>query len=440
MPAVAPVPRALDTRPVLRARGAPPAAVTTAALERKRAFAAALAAALARAPGDDDGEDHIPAGGAARPEWLATPKDATGAPRPVDAYSPTLASAGLDAFDPSSLAVGETQLEPFPKFTRQFWRLKASLMDCVVMCRHGSFYNMFDVDSEVGAGVGLRISGKPARFMQKVGCHKDHFDAWAAKLLGQGYAVARVEETARREERRHSCARRRKVFEGLNPGRTKPKADAKGGIIEREVSAIYTPALDRGLTREDAARFLLALAEVPVRVDPLGGAHGGAVEIGVALVDADAGEIVVGGFVDSPARDALAALLAVFEPREVIASRTRTNKGSLTAPTLAALRRRAADLPDGCAFRFVERMVARNVPRISRRRIPSPRWRTSEASTQLCEPRRCRRRCETRARSPSRLWRTPFVTWRGLGPPPRRSAREGSESCSWVRRSRRPTR
>ena len=35
--------------------------------------------------------------------------------------------------------------------------------------------------------------------MQKVGCHKDHFDAWAAKLLGQGYAVARVEETSRRE-------------------------------------------------------------------------------------------------------------------------------------------------------------------------------------------------------------------------------------------------
>ena len=338
----------------------PPAAATAGALERKRAFAAALAAALARAPGDDDGEDHIPAGGAARPEWLANPKDATGAPRPTDAYSPTLASAGLDAFEPSSLAVGETQLEPFPKFTRQFWRLKASLMDCVVMCRHGSFYNMFDVDSEVGAGVGLRISGKPARFMQKVGCHKDHFDAWAGKLLGQGYAVARVEETARREG--GGTAGGAKGAEGAKGAKGSSKGakgaegakGSKGGIIEREVSAIYTPALDRGLTREEAARFLLALAEVPVRVDEAG-ADEGAVEIGVALVDADAGEIVVGGFVDSPARDALATLLAVFEPREVIASRTRTNKGSLSARTLAALRRRAADLPDGCAFRFVER-------------------------------------------------------------------------------------
>ena len=136
---------------------------------------------------------------------------------------------------------------------------------------------------------GLRISGKPARFMQKVGCHKDHFDAWAAKLLGQGYAVARVEETSRRE--------------GGAPVKDKDGGagkvtDTKGGsgsIIEREVSEIYTPALDRGLTREEGARYLLALAELPIEDDG-GGAEGGAVEIGVALVDADVGEIVVGGF------------------------------------------------------------------------------------------------------------------------------------------------
>ena len=36
-------------------------------------------------------------------------------------------------------------------------------------------------------------------------------------------------------------------------------------------------------------------------------------------------------------------------------SRTRVGEGSLSAPTLAALRRRSADLPEGCAFRFVER-------------------------------------------------------------------------------------
>ena len=344
----------------------PPAAVAPENLERKRAFAAALAAAMAQTPGDGDGDDTIPAGGATRPDWLVSPTDAAGAPRPVKAYSPTLATAGLDAFDPASLRVTPDQLEKLPKFTAQFWRLKASLMDCVIVCRHGSFYNMFDVDSDVGVGIGeflltrvrairltsacvftgLRISGKPARFMQKVGWHKDHFDAWAAKLLGQGYAVARVEETSRRE--------------GGVPGKDKDGGAGKGtkggsgSIIEREVSEIYTPALDRGLTREEGARYLLALAELPIE-DGGGGAEGGAVEIGVALVDPDVGEIVVGGFRDSPARDALATLLAVFEPREIVTSSTRAGEGSLSAPTLAALRRRSADLPEGCAFRFVER-------------------------------------------------------------------------------------
>ena len=132
----------------------PPAAAAPENLERKRAFAAALAAAMAQTPGDGDGDDSIPAGGATRPDWLVSPTDAAGAPRPVKAYSPTLATAGLDAFDPASLRVTPDQLTKLPKFTAQFWRLKASLMDCVIVCRHGSFYNMFDVDSDVGVGIG----------------------------------------------------------------------------------------------------------------------------------------------------------------------------------------------------------------------------------------------------------------------------------------------
>jgi hypothetical protein len=132
----------------------PPAAAAPENLERKRAFAAALAAAMAQTPGDGDGDDSIPAGGATRPDWLVSLTDAAGAPRPVHAYKPTLATAGLDTFDPASLRVTPDQLTKLPKFTAQFWRLKASLMDCVIVCRHGSFYNMFDVDSDVGVGIG----------------------------------------------------------------------------------------------------------------------------------------------------------------------------------------------------------------------------------------------------------------------------------------------
>jgi DNA mismatch repair protein MSH6 len=290
----------------------PPASSPT----RKRRFAAALEAAF------DDGGG---AGAAAttrgppsassktRPSWLLHPRDAAGNPRPATPTSPELCDALrlARAHDPATLTISEGDLRSLPNFTRQFWETKRSLMDVVVMCRHGTFYNMFDVDSDVGIDVGLNVSGKPCAFMQKVGCHHDVFDAWARKVLARGWAVARVEETDEKD------------------------AD-RGGIIRREVTEILTPALDRGLLRDDAASCLLALAEAPwpreddasMSIDAGDGGGGGGggdadVEIGVAMIDAAVGEIILGSFVDGPSRDVLAALLARVEPREVIVSVTR---------------------------------------------------------------------------------------------------------------------
>lgn len=59
-------------------------------------------------------------------------------------------------------------------------------MDLVLFVRHGSFYNLFDVDADVGLRVGLNLSGPPAANMWKVGCSKDHFATWAAKVRGWG--------------------------------------------------------------------------------------------------------------------------------------------------------------------------------------------------------------------------------------------------------------
>ena len=196
------------------------------------------------------------------------------------------------------------------------------------MCRHGTFYNMFDVDSDVGIDVGLNISGKACAFMQKVGCHHEVFDAWARKVLARGWAVARVEETDEKD------------------------AD-RGGIIRREVTEILTPALDRGLLRDDAASYLLALAEAPW--PPEDDEDGdGDVQIGVTMIDAAVGEIILGSFVDGPSRDVLAALLARVEPREVIVSVTR-RRGKASDATLAALTKHGRERRDACAFRRVER-------------------------------------------------------------------------------------
>ena len=311
--------------------GAAPPPPTRSPLSLKRRFAAALDDAFAVT-------DTVAASASAsaRPDWLVRPVDDAGFRRPSGAHRPTLEDAlSTLTFDAATLRVFPSELARLGAFARQFWSVKSRLMDCAVMCRHGSFYNLFDVDSEIGLGVGLRLSGRPAAFMQKVGCHRDHFDAWAAKLLGQGHAVARVEETG----------------------------DRADGILRREVVEILTPALDRGLLRDDGARRLLALAEIQ-------GPTPGDVVFGVAVVDAASGDVALGDFVDGPSRDALASFLAVVEPREVLVSRSRP-EGAVSRESLAAMRhharRDAADDPDAIpvALRVIERGVAPS-PRFSR--------------------------------------------------------------------------
>jgi hypothetical protein len=75
-------------------------------------------------------------------------------------------------------------------------------MDLVLFVRHGSFYNLFDADADVGLRVGLNLSGPPAANMWKVGCFKDHFAVWAAKV-GLG-CVARLGRGVERSEERVS--------------------------------------------------------------------------------------------------------------------------------------------------------------------------------------------------------------------------------------------
>lgn len=42
----------------------------------------------------------------------------------------------------------------------QYWSIKCRAMDLVLFVRHGSFYNLFDSDADLGMRVGLNISGR----------------------------------------------------------------------------------------------------------------------------------------------------------------------------------------------------------------------------------------------------------------------------------------
>ena len=262
--------------------------------------------------------------------------------RPVDAWGRARGRGGLDAamyrlsnamddgrFDPSSLRIEDGDFSKINgEFAKQFWRIKMQLMDCVVMVKHGSFYNMFDVDADAGKAVGLQQTGTNSGFMRKVGCRAESFDTWAARLLARGYTVARVEQMS--------------------------EAARETSVMKRECCEILTPSLDRGLTNNERANFFITIAGSSVK-----SLHS-CDYLGVCAVDADSGTAALG--VVTP--QDLHTVLVQYEPREVVISEQLSDDAR---KMLVSYVREGGDATD-CVLRVIERGKVKN-PSIERSNI-----------------------------------------------------------------------
>jgi hypothetical protein len=252
-------------------------------------------------------------------------------------------SRALDeAYDPSTLFLGDALTDGSLKgFAAQFWAFKSTHMDCVVMVKHGSFYNMFDVDADAGMAVGLRLTGTNTGFMRKVGCRAESFEEWARRLLAQGYTVARVEQMDE-----------------------KTAAKAANGVMRRECCEILTPALDRGLLQSGQANYFMTLAD---SVD-------GGGEVAVCAIDAESGCAVLG----KVPFDGLRSILQQYEPREVVVSETLCEENRRT---LATYGKSGASHRD-CVLRVLER-GGKKLPSITRANVLSAMKHFAAEDSQL---------------------------------------------------------
>jgi len=254
--------------------------------------------------------------------------DATGRTRGTEAVF-SLSRALDAAYDPSTLSLGDASTDGSLKgFAAQFWGFKSTHMDCVVMVKHGSFYNMFDVDADAGMAVGLRLTGTNTGFMRKVGCRAESFQEWARRLLAQGFTVARVEQMD------ESTA-----------------AKTANGVMRRECCEILTPALDRGLLQSGQANYFMTLADsVSDR------------EVAVCAIDAESGCAVLG----KVPFDGLISILQQYEPREVVISETLCKENR---QALATYGKSGASHRD-CVLRVLER-GGKKLPSITRANVLS---------------------------------------------------------------------
>jgi len=150
---------------------------------------------------------------AQRWSWLQNRRDATGK-SPED-----------PAYDPRTILIPSQEFSRLKGFNAQYWSIKRDAMDLVLFVRVGSFYELYDLDADIGLRIGLNpmgsVSSRDAN-MWKVGCTAGAFHQWAGKVLALGYSVGRVEE----------CRGSRKNVLQHVGGRT---------LVARKLVQIYTP-------------------------------------------------------------------------------------------------------------------------------------------------------------------------------------------------------
>jgi DNA mismatch repair ATPase MutS len=133
-------------------------------------------------------------------------------------------------YDATSIYISPLQFSELKGFARQYWSIKRHCMDIILFVRCGSFYELYDLDADVGMRVGLSAMGREAggvgqqTNMWKVGCNAASFGNWAAKVLTLGYCVGRVEE----------------VGTAADAAAGRSRGEAK--LVPRKLVQIYSPA------------------------------------------------------------------------------------------------------------------------------------------------------------------------------------------------------
>ncbi|GAQ86033.1 putative MutS homolog 6-2 [Klebsormidium nitens] len=220
-------------------------------------------------------------------------------------------------YDARTVRVPDSVMLRLSGTQKEYWKIKQDYMDIVLFFKVGSFYELYELDAEIGIkefGWKLTLSGVGK--CRQVGVPASGVDDACRKLVARGYKVGRVEQTE-----------------------TGAEAKAKRGpsaMVQRKLLKVESPALLVDEIRQPEAVHLLALRELEL------GDQGRAVEagereqvvIGFAFVDAAAGRFYVGEVRDDSSRSALGALLAQIAPQEIVHERH-----GLTAATRKLLKR-----------------------------------------------------------------------------------------------------
>ena len=208
-------------------------------------------------------------------------------------------------------------------------------MDIILFVRCGSFYELYDLDADVGMRVGLSAMGRegggvgqPAN-MWKVGCNAASFGNWAAKVLKLGYCVGRVEE----------------VGTAADAAVGRSRGEAK--LMPRKLVQIYSPAtvIEGSISDHFNGGSVCNSSPSPTSLSSLAlyQQHQNDAFFGACLVDVASAHIGIIQWHESDKRcSMLQTLLTQTNPAEVVVM-----SGLMSSVAMKVLKRHAVCAGDG---------------------------------------------------------------------------------------------
>ncbi|CAA7397194.1 unnamed protein product [Spirodela intermedia] len=215
-------------------------------------------------------------------EWLnpAFIKDANGR-RPNDPQ-----------YDKKTLYMPPGELAKMSASQKQYWNVKCRYMDVILFFKVGKFYELYELDAEVGhKELDWRITHSGVGKCKQVGISESGIDDAVQKLISRGYKVGRIEqvETANQAKARGSTS-----------------------VIQRKLVHVFSRSTMTDGCIGPEAVHLLALKEGNNI------SKNGKTVYGFAFVDCAALRFWVGSMEDDASCSALGTLLMQVSPREVL--------------------------------------------------------------------------------------------------------------------------
>ena len=208
---------------------------------------------------------------------------------------------GDEGYDCRKLYVPQNSLSLMTPFERQYWEIKMQNWDTVLFFKKGKFYELYERDADIGhQQFDLKLIDTARSSMRMVGIPEQGFNGWAARFIGAGHKIGRVEQL-----------------------QTRTQLDRSGGsktaIVPRELCQVLTLG-----TITELDMFMDHNPNYLVTIKESNNAYG------VVVTDTSRGMFRFAFLPEDEQRSALVTLLHSTKPKEIILERGCVSKLTLT--------------------------------------------------------------------------------------------------------------